>query len=152
MDMTTQLILDVLNRNLQSIWDGDEKSYSATTAGDVTFFEWYISPQRIDGLDFHLRGLRVHAAVIAGDSAHRLEHEILQPRVQIYGDTAIVTYTLMIRVVGATGVVHKSHNETRVFHNFGAPNAPDWKLVHCHKSPIVTAESMRMFGSNGFCS
>ena len=148
MDDSTQAIMDVLDRNLQSIWDGDVETYRATTAADVSFFEWYISPQRIDGIDFHLRELRVHSAVVsggAGSGEHgggRIEHEVLQPRVQVYGDTAIVTYTLMIRAVSGDGVVHKSHNETRVFYNFGTASAPEWKLVHCHKSPVATAESI----------
>ncbi len=137
----TQTILAVLHRNLQSIWDGDVETYRATTAADVSFFEWYISPQRIDGLDFHLRELQVHKDVVSAGGG-RIEHEVLQPRVQVYGDTAIVTYTLLIRAVGEAGVVHKSHNETRVFVNFGSADAPDWKLVHCHKSPIATARSM----------
>ncbi len=139
-DDVTQAILCVLHRNLQSIWDGDLETYRATTAEDVSFFEWYISPQRIDGLDFHLRELAVHRQVVGGGG--RVEHEVLQPRVQCYGDTAIVTYTLLVRAVGETGVVHKSHNETRVFHNFGDTDAPDWKLVHCHKSPIATTASI----------
>jgi len=144
----TQAILDVLNRNLQSIWDGDADTYRATTAEDVSFFEWYISPQRIDGIDFHLRELRVHSTVVTGGihprqgDDSRVEHEILQPRVQIYDKTAIVTYTLLIRAASRSGIVHKSHNETRVFHNFGTADTPKWKLVHCHKSPVATAESM----------
>ena len=129
MSDVTQTILDVLDRNLQSIWDGDVETYRATTADDVSFFEWYISPQRIDGLDF-----------VSGGGG-RIEHEILQPRVQVYGDTAVVTYTLLIRAAGEAGVVHKSHNETRVFHDFGDAEAPQWKLVHCHKSPIATSDS-----------
>jgi len=137
----TATILDVLNRNLKSIWDGDEETYRATTADDVSFFEWYISPQRIDGLDFHLRELRVHKDVVGGGGS-RVEHEILQPRVQVYGNTGIITYTLLIRAVSETGVVHKSHNETRIFCNFGDANVPQWKLVHCHKSPIATTESI----------
>ena len=148
MNNSSHIILDVLHRNLQAIWDGDVETYRATTAEDVSFFEWYISPQRIDGIDFHLRELRVHKAVVSGgvdpdqDSESRIEHEILQPRVQVYGDTAVVTFTLLIRAVSEAGVVHKSHNETRVFHNFGTADVPQWKLVHCHKSPIATVESM----------
>ena len=147
MDDTTQAIMDILDRNLQSIWDGDVEAYRATTAEDVSFFEWYISPVRIDGLDFHLRELRVHSAVVSGgatdeEGESHIEHEILQPRVQVYDDTAVVTFTLMIRAASGAGVVHKSHNETRVFHNFGAADAPEWKLVHCHKSPVATAESV----------
>lgn len=90
----------------------------------------------------------MHNAVVSNgvlpghDGESRIEHEILQPRVQIYGETAIVTYTLLIRAVSGAGVTHKSHNETRVFHNFGTADAPEWRLVHCHKSPVATAESM----------
>jgi ketosteroid isomerase-like protein len=137
----TDTILRVLDQNLRSIWAGDVESYRATTADDVSFFEWYISPQRIDGLDFHLRELRIHKDVVGGGSS-RVEHEILQPRIQDFGDTVIVTYTLLIRAVDESGVAHRSHNETRVFHNFGMDKTPEWKLVHCHKSPIVTADSV----------
>ncbi len=138
-------LLHLLDRSLQTIWDGDADAYAALTAEDVSFFEWYISPHRIDGLDFHLREIRVHRAAVGGsDDAADLciEHEILQPRIQIYGDTAIISYTLFVRVVLGGRVRHLSHNESRVFHNFGDEKAPDWKLVHCHKSPIATAESM----------
>lgn len=138
-----ETILEVLNRNLQSIWDGDAEAYRATTADDVSFFEWYISPQRIDGIDFHLREIQIHKAVVSGgQGGKQIKHEILQPRVQVYGKTAIVSYTLLIRGAGESGVMHKSHNETRVFVNFGGADAPQWKLVHCHKSPVATAESL----------
>jgi ketosteroid isomerase-like protein len=140
-----QIILEVLERNLQSIWDGDVEAYRATTSEDVSFYEWYISPQRIDGLDFHLRELGVHKEVVGGKG--RVEHEILQPRVQIYGQTAIVTYTLLIRTAGYEGVTHQSHNESRVFHNFGSEETPQWKLVHCHKSPVATADSLTVLRS-----
>lgn len=130
-----QEILAVLNRNLQAIWDGDPEAYRATCAEDVSFFEWYVTTQRIDGLDFHLREIRVHAQALGGGAEARTEHEILQPRVQVYGDTAIVTYTLLVRSVRGAQVVRTQQNETRVFHRF----ADGWKLVHCHKSPCWRA-------------
>jgi len=142
MSTTVSQLLALLDRHLQSIWEGDIETYRQTTAADVSFFEWYISPQRIDGLAFHLRELAVHAQTVAGATDARIEHEVLQPRVQVYGDVAILTYTLLIRSVHARGVSHKTHHETRVFHNFGAGAAPDWKLVHCHKSPVATGESL----------
>jgi sulfur-carrier protein len=139
-----QTVIDVLKRNLQSIWDGDVEAYRETTAEDVSFFEWYISPQRIDGIDFHLRELSVHGAVVGGGEGSRVEHEILQPRVQIYGDTAIVSYTLLIRAITGSGAAHRSHNESRVFYNTGSADAPNWKLVHCHKSPVATAGNLNV--------
>ncbi len=140
-------LLDLLDRSLQTIWDGDADAYAALTSEDVSFYEWYISPQRIDGLDFHLREILVHRTTVGGadDTTDlHIEHEILQPRIQVYGDTAIITYTLFVRAVQGGRVQHLSHNESRVYHNFGAADAPDWKLVHCHKSPIATASSLKV--------
>jgi hypothetical protein len=145
---TEKVILELLDRQIQSIWDGDVATYRATTAADCSFFEWYICPHRIDGLDFHIRELSVHRQVLEGspdpleEKEHLFEHEILQPRVQVYDKTAIVSFTFMVRAVLPEKLVHKSHNETRVYHNFGTDEVPEWKLVHCHKSPVVTRDSL----------
>jgi hypothetical protein len=34
-----------------------------------------------------------------------------------------------------------ARDETRVFHDFGSADTPQWKLVHCHKSPVATADN-----------
>ncbi|MGC8779534.1 MAG: nuclear transport factor 2 family protein [Anaerolineae bacterium] len=134
-----QEVLAVLDRQLRSIWAGDLATYRATTAPDVTFFEWYISTQRIDGLDFHLRetdaNRRAAEGLRQGGRRYEIEHEVLAPKVQLYGDIAIVTYTLLMRYVTDEGVRHTEHNETRVFHRREA----GWQLVHCHKSPMWPA-------------
>lgn len=130
-----QELLALLDRHLQSIWAGDLETYRATTGEDVTFFEWYISTQRIDGLDFHLRetaaNARVAEAKRQAGKRYEIEHEVLAPHVQFYGDVAIIAYTLLMRYVSDDGVRHTEHNETRVFHR----RAAGWQLVHCHKSP-----------------
>lgn len=128
-------ILEVLDRNLAASWTGDAEAYKLTCAEDVSFFEWYITTQRIDGLDFHVREILVHAQALGGGADARNEHEVLQPRVQVYGDTAIVTYTLYVRSVHDAAVTRTQQNETRVFHRFD----DGWKLVHCHKSPCWRA-------------
>jgi ketosteroid isomerase-like protein len=132
-------ILAVLDRHLRSIWEGDLQTYAATTAPDVTFFEWYISTQRIDGLEFHLRETdAVHrAAELRRQSGevYQVEHEVLAPRVQVYGDVVIITYTLLMRYTTGQGVQHTEHNESRVFHR----RHTGWQLVHCHKSPMWPA-------------
>lgn len=143
-DLRNQTILNLVNKSIQTIWDGDDATYRKMVAEDVTFFEWYIAPDRIDGLDFHLREIKIHATALAGDTHHHIEHELLQPRVQFYGNTAIATYTLFLRIISESGVSHLSHHETRVFHNFGTTKAPEWKLVHCHKSPVATDESLKI--------
>jgi ketosteroid isomerase-like protein len=132
-------ILAILDRHLRSIWAGDVQTYSATTAPDVTFFEWYISTQRIDGLDFHLREIsalhQTSEQRRQSGEAYQVEHEVLAPRVQVYGDVAIASYTLLMRYTTSRGVKHTEHNETRVFHRREA----GWLLVHCHKSPMWPA-------------
>jgi calcium/calmodulin-dependent protein kinase (CaM kinase) II len=133
-------ILDLLDQHLKSIWAGDLETYRATTGEDVTFYEWYISTQRIDGLDFHLRetaaNARAAAARRAAGELYEVEHEVLAPKVQFLDENvAIVTYTLLMRYTTAAGVRHTQHNETRVFHR----REGGWQLVHCHKSPMWQA-------------
>ncbi len=130
-----QELLALLDRHLKSIWAGDLDAYRATTAEDVTFYEWYISPQRIDGRDFHLR--ETAASFRSAEDRRKagryeVEHEVLQPKAQLYGDVAILTYSLMMRYTTSTEVRHTTHNETRVFHR----REGGWQLVHCHKSPM----------------
>lgn len=142
-------VLAVLKRNLYSAWLSHEETYRATTAEDVSFFEWYVSPYRIDGIDCHLRELQAERALADQGAPHQPDEgkvtlEIVQPRVQIYGETAIATYMLLIREIDGESVRRRLNNQTRVFHNLGGRDAPEWKLVHCHKSPIVTAETLGM--------
>ena len=66
---------------------------------------------------------------------YQVEHEVLAPRVQVYGDVAIATYTLLMRYTSGQSVRHTEHNETRVFHR----RQTGWQLVHCHKSPMWPA-------------
>jgi hypothetical protein len=133
-------ILNLLDRHLKSIWTGDLETYRATTGEDVTFYEWYISTQRIDGLDFHLRETAANARAAearrASGELYEVEHEVLAPKVQFLDENvAVVTYTLLMRYLTAEGVRHTQHNETRVFHR----RESDWQLVHCHKSPMWQA-------------
>jgi ketosteroid isomerase-like protein len=132
-------LLALLDAHLKSIWAGDLETYRATTAEDVTFYEWYISTPRIDGLDFHLRETaanhRAYEDRRSGGQRYEVDHEVLQPKVQIFGDIAIITYTLLMRYATSQEVRHTEHNETRVFHH----RANGWLLVHCHKSPMWPA-------------
>ena len=59
--------------------------------------------------------------------------EMLTPRVQVYGETAIISYTLLKTAAGAGGqpAQFSTMNETRVFVKL----ADVWQMVHLHKSP-----------------
>ena len=63
----------------------------------MSSYEWYIAPHRIDGLQFHLK------LIASGGNGSPGRLDMLTPRVQIYGDTAIVNYTLLKTAFGTGG-------------------------------------------------
>ncbi|MFN8426381.1 MAG: hypothetical protein U0X87_09015 [Anaerolineales bacterium] len=99
-------IIAFLKKHLQSIQENDTKTYNETTADDLTLYEWWITPHRIDGLPFHEfmmssnaeRGA-VFGAEAKGKSTTRFDLSNLH--VQHYGDSAIASYTLLISTASA---------------------------------------------------
>ncbi len=65
----------------------------------------------------------------------RQRFDLANFREQIYGEAAILTYTLLISRSGEAGVRVRSHNETRILIRKGG----SWKVVHVHKSPTWKA-------------
>jgi ketosteroid isomerase-like protein len=124
-------IWTTLHRHLKSIFDGDAQAYVETTGEDLSLFEWFVVPHRQDGLEFHCFMIEHRWA---GEGDYR--YDLLEPRLQLYGDTAIVTYTFMLsRAKPEGGVEHRTHNESRVL----IKRDGVWKIVHVHKSPAWQA-------------
>ena len=48
-----QEVYDFLLRHLKSVQENDISAYHETTASDLTLYEWWVTPNRIDGLPFH---------------------------------------------------------------------------------------------------
>jgi len=48
-----QEVYDFLVRHLKSVQENDISAYHETTASDLTLYEWWVTPNRIDGLPFH---------------------------------------------------------------------------------------------------
>ena len=46
-------ILDSLLQHLNAIYQNDAPAYHATTSRDLTLYEWWVTPHRLDGLPFH---------------------------------------------------------------------------------------------------
>jgi ketosteroid isomerase-like protein len=131
MDQTEQEIWDTLHRHLKSVFDGDAQTYAETTGADLSLYEWFVTPHRQDGLDFHLYMIEHQWAGASAD----YRFDLLEPRLQRYGDTAIVTYTFMLSRPAAGGMTHRVHNETRVL----VKRDGRWQVVHVHKSPAWLA-------------
>jgi hypothetical protein len=137
-----------LERHLQTIFEADTTGYHATTVEDLTLYEWHVTPHRIEGLPFHdfmmAEASREDSAGIAldpspgvpaGAEKARLHHDLANYKEQIYGDTAVCSYTMLISRGTQSGVRVVSYNESRVMVRFGE----DWKVVHVHKSPSWSA-------------
>ncbi len=145
---TPDSIRPILERHLQSILDNDIETYHATTVPELTLYEWYVTPHRIDGLPFHdfmmaesarpdTAGTALEPDPGAANAAKDLRQRVdLANYVeQRYGDTAICSYTLLLTKGTAEGVRVRSHHETRVLVRLGG----EWKVVHVHKSPAWNA-------------
>lgn len=126
-------IWKTVHAHLRSVFERDPETYEATTASDLSLYEWFITPHRQDGLPFHLYMIR-HGSMLGGEGEYR--YDLLEPHLQLYGDhTAIVSYTFMLSRVAGGEVVHRSHNESRVL----VRHEDGWRVVHVHKSPAWQA-------------
>ena len=125
-------ILAFLDRHLRTVFTRDVKAYVATTSPELSLYEWWVTPHRQDGLDFHLFMIEQGWSGTTGE----FRYDLLEPRVQIYGDTAVVSYTFMLSRVEEYGPIsHHTHNESRVL----VKKEGDWLVVHVHKSPSYGA-------------
>ena len=128
-----------LLRHLQTIQENDIETYNATCAEDLALYEWWVTPQRIDGLPFHefmMTANEKRGTVFGaeGDPAP-VRFDLANLHIQSYGDTAVVSYTLLISTALPEGIKVASHNESRVIVKIDG----NWKVVHVHKSPAWQA-------------
>ena len=127
---TEKEILAFLDKHLRSVFTRDVETYVATTSEELSLYEWWVSPHRQDGLDFHLFMIELGWSGTRGE----FRYDLLEPRVQIYGDTAVVSYTFMLSRVEEDGrISHHTHNESRVL----IKKDGQWQVVHVHKSPAT---------------
>ena len=138
--MTNDEIIIFLKAHLQSIQDNDVQTYNNTTGEDLTLYEWWITPHRIDGLPFHefMMTSNAERGTVFGSEGQAkspTRFDLANLCIQNYGDTAIASYTLLISTASPDGVKVASHNESRVM----VRQDDKWKVVHVHKSPAWQA-------------
>jgi hypothetical protein len=131
-------IHEFLLKHLGGIMKNDIASYHETTAEDLTLYEWWVTPHRLDGLPFHefmMTSNAKHGAVFGAEETGKTRFDLSNLYIQRYGDTAIASYTLLISTSSKDGVKVASHNESRVIVKING----NWKVVHVHKSPAYSA-------------
>lgn len=135
-----QEIQEFLLKHLKGIQENNIDSYHETTAEELTLYEWWVTPNRIDGLPFHEFMMKSNAergTVFGADAKQKAEtrFDLSNLLIQRYGDTAIANYTLLISTALPEGVQVAAHNESRVM----VKQNGQWKIVHVHKSPAWPA-------------
>jgi hypothetical protein len=130
-----------LLHHLQAIQQNNIETYHATTSPDLTLYEWWVTPHRLDGLPFHdfmmaenSRRGTVFGAESQGEQSNT-RFDLANLHIQRYGDTAIASYTLLTSAGTLQGVTVAAHNESRVMIKVDG----DWQVVHVHKSPAWQA-------------
>jgi hypothetical protein len=136
---------EFLQKHLQSILENDLDVYHETTHENLTLYEWFVTPHRIDGLPFHdfmMENNRKRGAVFGSEVGGEFigekpdtRFDLANLEIQQFGDTAIASYTMMVSTGLPTGVQVVTHNETRVIIKIEGI----WKVVHVHKSPAWKA-------------
>lgn len=122
-----QEIWDTIHRHLHSIFSKDVQTYRQTTHEELSLYEWFITPHRQDGLDFHFFMIEHSWAGTGAD----FRYDLWEPRLQLYGHTAVASYTFMLTIATPSGLQHRQHNESRVL----VKGEQGWQIVHVHKSP-----------------
>ena len=98
-------------------------------ADDYTEFN-DVSPTRLDGKSLNMR----FAEGYENDAVKVLVAEMANPKVQVYGDVAILTYNYVAVLQGPDGaVISSSLKSTRVY----AKDDGEWMLVHANFAPLA---------------
>jgi len=133
-----QEIHEFLIKHLDGIMNNNIASYHETTAKDLTLYEWWVTPHRLDGLPFHEFMMTSNASrgsVFGAEEKGKTRYDLSNLLIQRYSDTAIASYTLLISTALPEGVKVAAHNESRVMVKLDGA----WKVVHVHKSPAFSA-------------
>lgn len=127
LDSVQRELLDITWQMLDAIHTGDADKYARYTAPELSCYE-DVCPYRIDGLEFHLTLIRQ----MAQDSTNKpTRFDMLTPRVQVYGDAGVVTYTRLMTYDDGGKPRWATYNETRVY----IMRDNRWQMVHFHRSP-----------------
>jgi ketosteroid isomerase-like protein len=121
----------ILDRERQALdeWAaGNPMAYVEMDADDVSYFDDFGAQDRIDGITDMRSYFKAYTGKI---SRHR--YEILNERVQLYGDVGILT--MRYQPYDAHDKPNPAWKATSVYRR----NGTDWLLVHAHWSMVKEA-------------
>ncbi|HUG18368.1 MAG TPA: DUF4440 domain-containing protein [Planctomycetaceae bacterium] len=120
-----QHLLELTRALLTSIDEQDWETYTRLCDPQLTAFEPESSGHLVEGMPFHKFYFELPSAGRSRQST------ISAPRVQLLGDTALVTCVRLVQVAEANGTVEeKAFSETRIWQRQDGT----WKHIHFHRS------------------
>ena len=122
-----QAILALERQALDQWAAGNPVGFSESFAEDVTYFDDIGAHMRLVGLE----AMQAYLASLEGQIPPH-EYEIVDPKVQVYGDIAICTLRYHSSIAGEPGHPWKATDVYRLVNG-------EWKIVHGHWS-LVKAE------------
>lgn len=102
---------------------GDPLGYLEIDADDVTYFDDIGAHHRVDGIE----AMREYMSALKGQIPGH-DYELVDPRVQLYGDTGILT--MRYHPSAPDGSPMPPWKATSVYRRTGG----DWRIVHAHWS------------------
>jgi Calcium/calmodulin dependent protein kinase II association domain len=125
METTQRQVLELTQRLLDAIAQGDWASYEKLCDPSLTAFEPEAHGQTVEGMDFH------HFYFRLGGARGPHQTTICSPRARVMGEVAVVSYVRLNQRVGADGVPTVSaFEETRVWRFQDG----EWRHVHFHRT------------------
>jgi calcium/calmodulin-dependent protein kinase (CaM kinase) II len=125
-DPTSEL-LQLTQRLLNAISDGDWPTYQELCDPALTAFEPEAHGQLVQGLAFH------HFYFELGGIRGRHQTTMCSPHVRLMGDSAVVAYGRLVQRVGPDGAaVTVATIETRIWQRQDGR----WRHVHFHRSAV----------------
>ena len=110
---------------------GNPWGFTEISADEVTYYD-PDTERRLDGLE----ALRKFYAAIEGKISIE-RYEMINPKVQIHGDTAVLTFNLIDYIPASEGSPREEYwNSTEVYSRIDG----EWKIIHTHWSKPKSQE------------
>jgi calcium/calmodulin-dependent protein kinase (CaM kinase) II len=125
-------ILELTQKLLVCIIDGDWDTYTELCCPTLTCFEPEALGNLVDGLEFHQYYFNLPSSN-SNSAPLPVQAKIVAPHVRVMGDTAVIAYVRLTQKMADGKPITVAMEETRVWHR----QQGKWKHVHFHRKALI---------------